>query len=83
MNTILRFRVKKEVDTPTARKILSLKGSLIAQCYTDIIHFDDEDEHFYMHYFSVETARRKEAADYIAGCIREELLSDIVMLVEK
>lgn len=81
MTTTIRFRVKKEVDTPTARKILSLKGSLIAQSYTHLIHYDDADEHTYIHYFTTEAVRGREATDYILAYIEKEGLHDLVHMV--
>lgn len=82
MNTTIRLRIRKELDPTTEKKIIRLKGGLIARSFTDIIYFDEDQEDFYMHHFNVETARKKEAADYIAGCIMDGNLSDIVMLVE-
>ena len=82
MNTTIRLRIRKELDPATEKKIIRLKGGLIAKTFTDIIYFDDDEQEYYMHYFTVETTRRKEAADYIAGCIQEGNLSDIVMLIE-
>ncbi|WP_330441486.1 hypothetical protein [Flavobacterium sp. C4GT6] len=82
MNTTIRLRIRKELDPATEKKIIRLKGGLIAGNFTDIIYFDDDEQEYYIHHFTVETARKKEAADYIAGCIMEGNLSDIVMLVE-
>lgn len=82
MNTTIRLRIRKELDPATEKKIIRLKGGLIARNFTDIIYFDDDEQEYYIHHFTVETARKKEAADYIAGCIQEGNLSDIVMLVE-
>ena len=82
MNTTIRLRIRKELDPATEKIIIRLKGSLIARNFTDIIYFDDDEQEYYIHHFTVETARKKEAADYIAGCIQEGNLSDIVMLVE-
>ncbi|SEP06073.1 hypothetical protein [Flavobacterium sp. fv08] len=81
MHTTIRFKIKKEIDTPTARKILKLKGSLIAQSYTDIIHFDDEEEDFYVHYFQLDKSDSKPAADFIRTFSEENDLVDIVILL--
>lgn len=81
MHTNLRFKIRKEIDTPTARKILKLKGSLIAQSYTDIIHFDDEGEDFYVHYFQLEKSYSKPAADFIRTFSEENGLGDVVILL--
>lgn len=81
MHTIIRFKIKKEIDTPTARKILKLKGSLIAQSYTDIIHFDDEEEDFYVHYFQLDKSDSKPVADFIRTFSEENGLVDVVILL--
>lgn len=81
MNTTIRIKVKKEVDTPTARKILKLKGNLIAQSFTDLIHYDDVDEDNYVHYFITEGTKRQEATNYILTYIDEEGLNDLVNIV--
>ena len=81
MNTTIRLKIKKEVDTPTARKILKLKGNLIAQSFTDLIHYDDADENTYIHYFTTEGTRRQEATTYILSYIDQEGLNDLVHIV--
>lgn len=81
MHTTLRFKIRKDIDTPTARKILKLKGSLIAHSYTDIIHFDDEGEDFYVHYFQLEKSDSKPAADFIRTFSKENGLGDVVILL--
>lgn len=81
MYTTIYFRIRKEVDTPTARKILKLKGSLIAESYTDIIHFEDEGEDFYMHYFQSINTKSTQAFDFIKTFSEENNLKDIIILL--
>ena len=81
MYTTIRFRIKKEIDTPTARMILKLKGSLIAQSYTDIIHFEDEGEDFYMHYFQSIDTKSTQAFDFIKTFSEENNLNDSIILL--
>jgi hypothetical protein len=80
MHTTIRFKIRKEVDTPTARKILKLKGGLIAQSYTDIIHFDNEGEDFYVHYFQLDKSKSALATDYIRTFSEENDLKEVVIL---
>lgn len=82
MNTTIRLRVKKDIDTATEKKILMLKGSLITHYYTDIIHFDDEGEESYVHFFTTDTSRKKEVLDFVASRIHEAALHDTVMIIE-
>ena len=81
MYTIIRFKIKKEVDTPSARQILKLKGGLIARSYTDIIHFDDEEEEFYMHYFQVSELKLVDAQSFIKDFSIENDLKDIIVML--
>ena len=81
MTTTIRFRIRKELDTATARKVLQLKGSLIAQSYTDIIHFDDDGEEFYIHYFTTETLKKEQAISYISEYVTDNSLDEKVVLV--
>lgn len=78
MNTTIRLKIKKEVDTPTARKILKLKGNLIAQSFTDLIHYDDADENTYIHYFTTESEKHQEVTNYILSYINKEDLQDLI-----
>lgn len=82
MNATIRFKIKKELDPATEKKIIRFKGSLIGSSFTDIIYFDEEDTEYYMHYFTTQTARRKEVIDYITLCIEEDaLLGSVVTLL--
>lgn len=78
MSNIIRLKIKKEVDSPTARKILKLKGQLIAQSFTDLIHYDEEDEDNYIHYFTAEASRKKEILEYITSYIHEMDIAEVV-----
>ena len=80
MHTIIRFKIKKEVETPIARQILKLKGGLIARSYTDIIHFDDEEEEFYIHYFQVSDIKLVEAKSFIKDFSIENDLKNIIIM---
>ncbi|PZR19106.1 MAG: hypothetical protein DI539_15145 [Flavobacterium psychrophilum] len=81
MTTIIRFRVKKDIDPVTARKILKLKGNLIAQSFTDIIHFDDDGEEFYIHYFTISSERKLDVITYTSSFIADEVLTDAVTVL--
>ena len=81
MNTTIRLMVKKEVDIATARKILKLKGSIIANSFTDLIHYDDAGEDDYIHYFITPTAKREQAREYIASYISDQGLREAVAIL--
>lgn len=81
MNTTIRLRIKKDIDTATEKKILKLKGSLIAQSFTDIIHYDDDGEHHYINFFTVATSRKNEVTAYIHQNIAEAVLGDAILII--
>lgn len=81
MATTIRFRVKKDIDAATARKILKLKGSIIAQSFTDVIHFDDDGEEFYIHYFTISSEKKQDAINYASSFIEDEVLTDAVTVL--
>lgn len=81
MTTTIRFRVQKDIDAVTARKILKLKGSLIAKSFTDIIHFEDDGEDFYIHYFTTVSEKKQDAITHISLILTEEALADIVSIL--
>lgn len=81
MTTTIRFRITKDIDTATERKIRKLNGSLIAQSYTDVVHFDDDGEKFYINYFTTDTAKN-EVHGFIASQIEEAGLATYVTIIE-
>jgi hypothetical protein len=78
MTTTIRLRIKKDIDAATERKIRKLKGSLIAQSFTDIIHFEDDGEDFYIHYFITASEKKQDAITHTSLFISEEALTDVV-----
>lgn len=77
----ITLRVPKDIDAATERKIRKLKGSLIAKSLTDIIHFDDDGEAFYIHYFTTLPEKKQEALNYISLFIAEDALTDVVVIL--
>lgn len=78
MNTIIRLKIKKEVSIGIEKKILGLKGYIIAQSFTDIIHIDDAGEEFYNNYFTIELSKKTDVTILINSYIQEFDLNDIV-----
>lgn len=81
MTTTIRFRVQKDIDAATERKILKLKGSLIAQSFTDIIHFEDDGEEFYIHHFITASEKKHDAINYISSIMTKEALTESVSIL--
>lgn len=81
MNKTIKLRVKKEIDRSSEFKVLKLKGSLITRGFTEIIHIEDENEHFYINSFSTSPKQKKEADDFILDFISLNNLSETVSLI--
>lgn len=79
MDKTIRLRINKELKKEYERKIMSLKGSLIAGGYTDIIHIDDEDELHHINFFTTE--RRDEALELIRTYIEQHTLAAVVIIL--
>lgn len=80
MTTTIRLRIKKDIDSATEKKVLKLKGSLIAQSYTDLVHFDDDGEEYYINHFSVDAAKKEAAILFITGFIAENNIDAIAFM---
>ncbi|MFL9845607.1 hypothetical protein [Flavobacterium rhizosphaerae] len=81
MTITIRLRVPKDIDAATERKIRRLTGSLIAQSFTDIIHFDDDGEDFYIHYFTTLSIKKEDTITFISSFLSQEALSGMVTLL--
>lgn len=82
MNTTIRLRINKDIDAVTEKKILKLKGNLIAQSITDIIHIEDDGEHHYINFFTVETSRKDEVIASIRKSIAAISLNETIAILE-
>lgn len=81
MNSTIKLRVKKGIDNKSEFEVIKLKGSIIAVGFTEIIHFTDENEEFYLNSFSTTVAKKKSAEDFVSGYISNHDLNDLVTLV--
>jgi hypothetical protein len=82
MEKEIRFRVKKDLDSKQHKNILALKGSLIAQRYTDIIHISDEDEDYHINSFSVVPEQKATILHYITLYLKEKGLDQAVTIIQ-
>jgi len=81
MNKVIRIRIRKDLDSRQHKNILELKGSLIAQGYTDIIHINDEDEEFYINSFTTTNDKAKEVLNYVENVLEARQLSTSAWLL--
>ena len=81
MDKTIKLRVKKEIDNRNELKVLKLKGSLISNGFTEIIHIADENDDFYINSFSTSPDNKKEAEDFILHYISNNNLADTIALI--
>jgi len=74
MDTVIRFKVKKDLDSKQHQILLRLKGSIIAKGFTDIIHISDEGEEFHVNSFSVLQDQKAMILEYITLYVKENSL---------
>ena len=81
MDKTIKLRVKKEIGNDDELKVLKLKGALIANKYTEIIHIADENDDFYLNSFSTSPENKKEAEHFVLDYISNNNLKDTIALV--
>lgn len=81
MDKIIKLRVKKEIDNRNELKVLKLKGSLISNGFTEIIHIADENDDFYINSFATSPNNKNEAEDFILHYISKNNLADTIQLI--
>jgi hypothetical protein len=80
MESLIRFRIKKDLDNSQHKSILALKGSIISKGYTDIIHISDDGEEFHINSFSLLTSKKAAVTGYIMAYIEAKKLEQVVTI---
>jgi len=80
MDTVIRFKVKKDLDNRKHQSLLRLKGSIIAKGFTDIIHISDEGEEFHVNSFSVLQDQKAAILEYITLYVKQNSLDSTIAL---
>lgn len=81
MDKTIKLRVKRGIDSGKELKILKLKGTLITEGFTEIIHIADESEDFYLNLFSISPDNKKKAEDFVLDYISIHSLTDAITLI--
>lgn len=81
MDKVIRLRLRKDLDNKQYKSVLGLKGSLIAQGYTDIIHISDEGEEFHINSFIALPEDREAILGYIALYLKDKNFKGAVALI--
>lgn len=79
MEKTIRLKIFKELTSEQEKQVLRLKGALVAQGFTDIIHISDEGEGHYINSFKTEAS--VEVLDFIAAYQREAKLEAVVLVL--
>ncbi len=81
MDTIIRLKIKKDIDSATQNKILKLKGILIANSFTEIIHITDDGEEFHINSFITVVNKRTEVIEFIANYLNDKYMGDDLVIL--
>ena len=81
MNKTIKLRVKREIGNGNELMVLKLKGKLISNGYTEIIHIADENEDFYLNSFSTSSDSQKQVKDFVLGYISDHNLVGLITLI--
>lgn len=80
MDKILKLKIKKEIGNQKELTVIRLKGLLVSRGYTEIIHFIEEDDVFYINSFTIASVTNELVLNFILDFIAKENLSDIILL---
>lgn len=79
MEKTIRLKVKKELTREQEKQVIKLKGALISQGFTDIIHISDEGEEHYINSFLAEAPDK--AREFIATYQGEGQLEGVLWVL--
>lgn len=80
MEKAIKLKIRKELNSQQQFNIIKLKGRLISNGYTQIIHIDDYDDDFHINSFETPAESRNEVQDFITAFINKAELIDTVII---
>lgn len=80
MEKAVKMQIRKDLNGRQQQDIIKLKGSLISNGYTQIIHIMDQDEEFHINSFETEDEKRNEVHDFIKTFVDKADLADAVFI---
>lgn len=80
MEKAIKMQIRKELNGQQQLNVIRLKGSLISNGYTEIIHINDYDDEFHMNSFETSVENRGKVQDFINAFISKAQLTDTVTI---
>ncbi|WP_163410280.1 hypothetical protein [Flavobacterium ajazii] len=80
MEKAIKLQIRKELNGQQQLNVIKLKGSLISNGYTEIIHINDYDDEFHMNSFETSVENRVEVQNFINTFISNAQLMDTVTI---
>lgn len=80
MEKAIKLQIRKELNGQQQLNVIRLKGSLISNGYTEIIHINDYDDEFHMNSFETSVENRTEVQNFINAFISKAQLTDTVTI---
>ncbi|KVV14378.1 hypothetical protein [Flavobacterium sp. TAB 87] len=81
MDKTIQLRVKKDIDNQKELKVRKFKGTLITKDFTEIVHISDENEEFYLNFFSVLPEHKKQIENYVLDYISTNNLNETISII--
>lgn len=80
MEKAIKMQIRKELNGQQQLNVIKLKGSLISNGYTEIIHINDYDDEFHVNSFETSVENRAEVQNFINAFISNAQLTDTVTI---
>lgn len=80
MEKAIKMQIRKDLNGQQQLNVIRLKGSLISNGYTEIIHINDYDDEFHMNSFETSVENRGKVQDFINAFISKAQLTDTVTI---
>lgn len=81
MVAVVKLKIRKELDGRQQLCVIKLKGNLILQGYTEIIHILDQDEDYHTNFFEIKAEKNNDVREFITTFINEENLEDTISFI--
>ncbi|MEN2416305.1 hypothetical protein [Flavobacterium mesophilum] len=78
MGKAIKLQIRKELDGHQQLNVIRLKGSLISNGYTEIIHINDFDDEFHINTFETSPNNADEVLNFINVFINQKELNNTV-----
>lgn len=80
MGKAIKLQIRKELNGYQQLNVIRLKGSLISNGFTEIIHINDFDDEFHINTFETLPSETDAVLDFINSFIQQKDLNNTVTI---